>query len=89
VPLSLSPTERTLRARMAAHAMHAAGKTSTTAATAAFLAKFEAQVDPNSELAPAERRRRAEHARSSHMARLGLRAAKARRLGKSQATEAA
>lgn len=75
----LTPTERTLRARVAAHALHAAGGTNTRAATAAFMARFEAQVDPEHTLPPAERARRAEHARRSHMAKLALASAKARR----------
>lgn len=75
----LSPSERTLRARMAAHAMHAAGRTNTRAAVDAVLAKFEAQVDPEGALAPDERRRRAIHARKAHMARLAFESAKKRR----------
>ena len=77
----LSPAERSLRARLAAHSMHAqhdAQKT-TTAARAAFLARFEAEVDPDGRLSPEERRRRAEHARSAYFTRLALASAKARR----------
>ncbi len=76
----LSPTERTLRARAAAFALHAQGGTSTGAATAAFLHRFEVQVDPHGTLPPEVRARRATFARRSYMASLGLRAAKARRL---------
>jgi hypothetical protein len=60
------------------HARHDARKT-TTAARAAFLARFETEVDPNGSLSPEERRRRAEHARSAYFTRLALAAAKARR----------
>lgn len=75
---SLSPSERSLRARIAAHALHAQGGTSTAAGTAAFLRKFEVQVDPNSQLPPAERARRAEHARKQYMAKLALKRSRAR-----------
>jgi len=74
----LSPSQRTLRARMAAHALHAQGGTSTAAGTAAFLAKFERQVDPDGILPPAERARRAEHARKAHMTGLALASSRAR-----------
>jgi len=77
----MSPAERTLRARLAAHSMHAQhdARQTTAAARAAFLARFEAEVDPDGTLPPEERRRRAEHARSAHFTRLALAAAKARR----------
>ena len=74
----LSASERKLRARIAAHALHAGGGTSTKAGTAAFMAKFEVQVDPEGVLTPAERARRAEHARKAHMARLALKSSRAR-----------
>jgi hypothetical protein len=75
----LSPTERTLRARIAAHTLHARGGTSTTAGTAAFLSKFEREADPDGSLSPEERTRRADHLRRAHMSRLALASAKARR----------
>ncbi len=77
----MSPAERSLRARMAAHAMHARNDPVeiTAKARAAFLAKFERQADPEGTLPPEERRRRAEHLRSAHFARLALASAKARR----------
>lgn len=75
----LSPSERKLRARAAAYALHAQGGTSTAAGTAAFLARFEREVDPEGKLTPAERTRRATFARRSYMARLALRSARARR----------
>jgi hypothetical protein len=78
---ALSPAERTLRARLAAHTMHAHNdpKAITAKARAGFLAKFEREADPDGVLAPEERRRRAEHLRSAHFARLALASAKARR----------
>ena len=74
----LSASQRSLRARAAAHALHAQGGTTTKAATAAFLNRFERQVDPNFTLPPEERARRAEHALKGHMASLALRASRAR-----------
>jgi hypothetical protein len=76
-----SPAERSLRARLAAHSMHAQhdARETTTAARAAFLARFEVEVDPDGTLSPEERRRRAEHARRAYFTRLALASAKARR----------
>jgi hypothetical protein len=74
----LSPAERTLRARLAAHALHAQGKTNTGPATVAHLARFEREVDPDGLLPPAERSRRADHARKSYMSKLALKASRAR-----------
>jgi hypothetical protein len=70
-----------MRSRLAAHTMHARGGTSTAAATAAFLSKFEREVDPDGVLAPDVRAKRAEHARKAHMTRLALKSAQARRRG--------
>ena len=76
--LSLTATERSLRARVAAHAMHAQGGTSTKAGTAAFLARFDKAVDPTGSLPPDERARRAEHALKAHMSALSLKASRAK-----------
>lgn len=81
---SLSPAERRLRARIGALALHAQGKTNTYAARAAFLAKFEAEVDPGGILPPEERARRAQLALRAHMAKLALVAARKRRRVASQ-----
>jgi hypothetical protein len=80
----MSPAERILRARMAAHAMHARNDPVeiTAKGRAAFLASFDLQADPEGVLPPEERRRRAEHLRSAHFARLALASAKARRARK-------
>jgi excisionase family DNA binding protein len=50
----MPPAERSLRARLAAHAMHARqdAQQTTTAAGAAFLARFGAEVDPALSTAP-------------------------------------
>ena len=77
----LSPTQRSMRARLAAHAMHARHDSRQVTANArkAFVERFESQVDPDGVLPAAERRRRAEHAMRAHMSRLALRSARARR----------
>lgn len=77
--MSLTPAERTHRARLAAHALHAKGGTNTGPAREAFLSKFEREVDPDGILEPAERAKRAEHARKAFYARLALKSAQARR----------
>jgi len=76
----LSPAERTLRARLGAHALHAKhdARLTTAAARAALLTKFEREVDPDGALTPEERQKRAEHARKAHMTRIALLAARAR-----------
>jgi hypothetical protein len=75
-----TPAERSLRARLAAYAMHAHHdpRQTTVNGRAAFLARFDREVDPTGHLDPAERRRRAEQARRAYFARLSLAAAKAR-----------
>jgi hypothetical protein len=60
------------------HSKHDARET-TAAARAAFLARFEAEVDPEGVLAPEERQRRAEQARSAYFTRLAFERAKAAR----------
>ena len=78
----LTPEQRSLRARLASHESWAR-TTDLAARTApgrkAFLDRFEKQVDPDSELPPAERARRAEHARKAYFSRLALKSARARR----------
>ena len=76
---TLTPQERTLRARIAALTLHAGGGTTTTAARAAFARRFEEQVDPGGLLTPEVRARRAEQARRAHFLRMSLASAKARR----------
>jgi hypothetical protein len=60
------------------HAQHDSRDTSAPG-RAAFLARFETDVDPDGRLDPEERRRRAEHARSAYFARLALASVAARR----------
>src|SRR5215211_428529 len=75
-----SQAERSLRARLAAYALHAQHDPRETTANgrAAFLARFDREVDPKGLLEPDERRRRAEQARRAYFARLSLAAVKAR-----------
>jgi hypothetical protein len=86
---SLSPEERSLRARMAAHSLHAThdSRALTEAARAASPAQlryWETKVDPDGVLSDSERLRRAGHARSEHYARLAFKAARARAKKKQQ-----
>jgi len=60
------------------HAQHDPRQT-TANGRAAFLARFDREVDPDGTLDPKERQRRAEHARRVYFARLQLASAKARR----------
>jgi hypothetical protein len=71
--------ERSLQARIAAHRLHAAGKTNTGPARRAFLARFEAEVDPDGRLTPQERAKRAEHARKAYFLALARKSAETRR----------
>jgi hypothetical protein len=80
--MALTPTERRLRAQIAAETSWARtadpSKRSKPGRDAAF-ERFEYQADPDHELAPPERRRRAEHLRRAHMMRLALKSAQSRR----------
>ena len=48
--MSSTTSDRALRARLAAHALHAQGGTNTAPARKAFLGRFERQVDPDGTL---------------------------------------
>ena len=80
VTLEFDPEEMSRRGRIGAHRLHALydSKQLTAPARAAFLAKFEREVDPTGALPEEERRRRAEHARKGHFARLARLSARAR-----------
>jgi hypothetical protein len=67
-----------MRARLAAHTMHSRGATNTAPARRAFDERFENEVDPDRALPPAERAKRAAHAKSAYFTRLALASAKAR-----------
>lgn len=75
-------SDRSLQARMAAHmswARTADPVARTANGRAAFLDRFEREVDPSGELSVPERKRRAEHARKAYFTRLALKSAQARR----------
>jgi hypothetical protein len=81
--MALTPQQRSLRARIAAHAMHASHDSRLTSAPAraaspANVSYFERKVDPDGVLPDAERRRRAEHAKKAYFGRLALASARAR-----------
>lgn len=87
----LTPEERTLRSRAAAHVSWAQTtdrSARTAAARKALLDRFEREVDPDGTLDPAERARRAEHARKAYFIALALRSAIARRKAKELTAEA-
>lgn len=78
---SLTPEQRSLRAKLAAESSWAntSNPTERTApAREASFKRFEKLVDPEGTLDPEERTRRAEHARRAHMTRMSYLAAKAR-----------
>jgi len=76
----LSPKEASLRARIGAFAQHAKHdpRQTTVAARTAFDQRFIQQVDPNGELAPEERARRADAARRQYFTALAFRRARKR-----------
>lgn len=78
----LTPSERSIRARIAAHESWAKTEDPTARTApgrAAFRDRFTREVDPDGSLDPAERERRADHARKAYYQRLALKSAKARR----------
>lgn len=87
----MTPNERALAARIAAHTRWA-NTSDTTAATAparaAFDDRFVRQADPDGVLSPSERARRADHLRRAYFSKLALRSAQARRKSKEYANAA-
>lgn len=80
--MTLTPTERTMRAEIAAHESWAQTDdraARTAPARRALMDKFERQVDPDGTLLPAERAKRTESARKAHYRRMALKSAQARR----------
>ena len=73
--------ERSLRARIAAYALHATRdpRVTTKPARDAFMARFERQVDPEGRLPEADRQQRAEAAKKAYFNGLALKSASARR----------
>ena len=80
--MPLNSNQRKLRAQIAAHSLHAQGKTNTAPARKAFMERFEREVDPGGVLSPQERAKRADHAMTAYMKRLALK----RHRGSSQET---
>ena len=76
----LTPAEASLRGRIGAYTLHATHDPCETTAKgrAAFLARFEREVDPEGLLPAGERRRRAVYARRAYFVRLALKSARAR-----------
>lgn len=77
----MNPSERILRARLGAYTLHSRYDTreTTAAARAAFMDRFEREVDPDGRLSVEERQRRAAAARKAYFTRLALRSAQVRR----------
>jgi hypothetical protein len=71
---ALSGAQRSARARLAANSRWAGADRveGTHAARAAFLARFERQVDPGGVLDPLERERRAESAKRAYFQRMAF-----------------
>jgi hypothetical protein len=81
----MTPAQRTLRAKIAAHTSWAntvdrAARTA--AARKAANDRFAKQVDPDGVLTPEERARRADSARRAYYSRLAMRSAQVRRRGR-------
>lgn len=69
----MTPEAASLRARIAAHTRWATcedRREATSKARAAFMDRFERQVDPDGKLPPAERAKRAASAKSAYYSRL-------------------
>jgi len=82
---TLTPEQRTMRARIAALARWSKEDPAPAVKRAqdGLLARFEREVDPDNQLPPKERRRRAEAARRLHMTRLAFASSKSRRARRS------
>jgi hypothetical protein len=77
----VTPEQRTLRARIAAHVQWSKESdptARTSKARKAFLDRFEREVDPDETMDPGERARRADHLRRAYFARLALASARSR-----------
>lgn len=81
MPDTLTPSERSLRARLAAQTMHSRNDSRVTSAPARAAAekRFLDEVDLERVLPEAERLRRAECAKKAHFTRMAYLSARARR----------
>jgi hypothetical protein len=85
----LTPSQRTLRAKIAANARWAITEdraAQTAPATRASMARFEREVDPNGTLTLEERAKRAANARRAYFQKLALKSARVRRARKGGAS---
>jgi hypothetical protein len=79
--VTLTPQQRSQHARLARLAGWAATEdwsAATAPARAAFLSRFEREVDPHGQLPPEDRGKRAEAARRAYFTRLALKSSRAR-----------
>ena len=79
--IPLTPEQRSLQARLAAHVLHATHDPSELVAAAhqaAHVTRYEKIVDPDGTLTADERARRVEHLRRAEMTRLALASSRAR-----------
>jgi hypothetical protein len=79
--MPMSPEMRSMRGRIGAFVQWSRTPdraAHTAPARAAFLSRFEREVDPEGALDPVERARRAEYARKAYFARLALASSRAR-----------
>jgi hypothetical protein len=86
--VTYTDTERRLNGKRGAHKSWAQTENRsarTLPARLGLLAKFERLADPNNELLPAERARRAESLRREHYAAMALKSIESRRRGKAAA----
>ncbi len=82
----MNPREASVRGRLGAYRQQSRHSPidTTAAARAAFLSKFELEVDPDKVLPEAERQRRAEAAKKAYFTRLALKSVQARRRRKAK-----
>lgn len=76
--MALTPEQRILRARLAAHARWSKVRdraAENEKARQAFLSRFEREVDPHNAMDPETRAKAAENARAAYFRRLALRSA--------------
>lgn len=78
----MTPSEMALRGRIGASVLHAThdSRETTAAGRRVFLDRFEREVDPEGLLAPEERQKRAQAAKSAYFSRLSLKAVRARKV---------
>ena len=90
--MPMSPEMRAQRSRIGAYVQWSRTPdraAHTAPARAAFLSRFEREVDPDGTLDPAERAQRADYARKAYFARLALASARARAAKKGGGADAA